>query len=76
MSVVFRLNEHPINALIGTLLGKTVDACGADLAAAEGYEYLDVQHLTTSQPQGIVGSPCGAGHHFGVLADAQALTLT
>ena len=53
-----------------------MDACGADLAAAEGYEYLDVQHLTTSQPQGIVGSPCGAGHHFGVLADAQALTLT
>ena len=71
--VLCRVRCYPINALIGTLLGKTVDACGADLAAAEGYEYLDVQHLTTSQPQGIVGSPCGAGHHFGVLADAQAL---
>ena len=54
---------------------RTADACGPDLAAAEGYEYLDVQHLTTSEPQGIVGSPCGAGHHFGVLADAQALVF-
>ena len=62
----------------GTLRGlqaKTADACGADLAAAEDYEYLDVQHLTTSEPQGIVGSPCGLGHHFGVLADAQALVF-
>ena len=61
---------------MGGLLRKTANnACGADLATAEGYEYLDVQQLTTSEPQGIVGSPCGAGHHFGVLADAQALVF-
>jgi len=60
---------------MGGLLQKTANACGADLATAEGYEYLDVQQLTTSEPQGIVGSPCGAGHHFGVLADAQALVF-
>ena len=56
-------------------LRRTAAACGRDLANAEGYEYLDVQHLTASVPQGIVASPCGQGHHFGVLADAQALVF-
>ena len=67
---VCTLGEPPLSSLgygcghwgggpMGGLLRKTANACGADLAIAEGYEYLDVQQLTTSEPQGIVGSPCG-----------------
>jgi hypothetical protein len=42
------------------------------IARATGFVYLDVQQLTEAVPTGIVGSPCGNSHHFGVLADAQA----
>jgi hypothetical protein len=49
--------------------------CAQDVASANGFAYLDVQQLTDKMPLGIVSSPCGHGHHFGVLVDAQAQVI-
>jgi len=54
---------------------RATHACAERIAADHRWVFADVGHLTASEPQGILGSPCGSGHHFGVLADAQALVF-
>ena len=49
--------------------------CARETAIDAGWLYLDVQRLTDRLPPGIIGSPCGNQHPFGVLADATAAAL-
>ena len=50
-------------------------ACARDVARRAGWVYLDVQPLTSAFPTGVLGSPCGNQHPFGLLADVQAVAL-
>ena len=50
--------------------------CARDTARRAGWVYLDVQALTSAFPTGVLGSPCGNQHPFGVLADVQAAALS
>ena len=50
--------------------------CARDTARRAGWIYLDVQALTSAFPTGVLGSPCGNQHPFGVLADVQAAALS
>ena len=55
---------------------KRTQVCARVTAATAGWLYLDAQQLTSRLPIGILGSPCGNQHPFGILADAQASILT
>lgn len=54
---------------------ESTQSCARPTAAEAGWLYFDVQRLTSAVPPGILASPCGNQHPFGVLAEAQAAAL-